>query len=198
MQTRSLVLLFVGAIASIACSAAPPGDGVATQSAALDDVSDGAVSRSGTMARATEWVTAALGYCGGVAGGEDVICGGTCEREGNPAWDHYRSDCSGFVSFAWRIDAKKHSGGYTTSSLAEVSHAIDADALLPGDALLGSGHVMLFGAWIDATHARLLEEPHCDAAARAVTATVTRLGGSSVRVSGWGNYEAIRYDRMEE
>ena len=94
--------------------------------------------------------------------------------------------------------AKKHWGGYTTRSLPEISHEIDADALLPGDALLGSGHVMLFGAWIDATHARLLEEPHCDASARAVTATVTRLGGSSVRVSGWGNYEAIRYDRMEE
>ena len=50
-------------------------------------------SGSGTTAavsRASSWVAVDMPYCGGVNGGGDSICGGTCERTGqadNSAWE---------------------------------------------------------------------------------------------------------------
>src|SRR5262245_11933861 len=61
-----------------------------------------------TLVRARTWVDAQVPYCGGPNGGKDVICGGTCVRSGdskNTEWDPYRSDCSGFLSWAWGLEA---------------------------------------------------------------------------------------------
>lgn len=71
----------------------------------------------------------------------------------------YRADCSGFVSYAWRLQSSEGSPeSRTTRSLPGVSFKITKEELLPGDILLwvGSdscpngvcdGHAVLFGGW---------------------------------------------------
>lgn len=118
------------------------------------------------VARGKSWVDAKVPYCGGPNGGHDVICGGTCVRTGdaaNAAWDPYRSDCSGFVSYAWGLAAPGHVTGGFAPYDTSVSNVIDAAELAPGDALNNDQHVMLFGGWADATKhiAHILEEQDC-------------------------------------
>ncbi len=102
--------------------------------------SDGGTSlvTAGPVAQALLWVAAKMPYCGGVQNGPDAICGGTCRRTGaanNPAWNPYRSDCSGLVSFAWGLPAP----GLTTKEMAPLSRlqstAVPGNSLQPGDAL---------------------------------------------------------------
>lgn len=65
----------------------------------------------------------------------------------------YRTDCSGFASFAWKTRIKGRACSWTTSTMHHVAYKIPAAALLPGDAMLRKGHhVRLFYGWVDATH----------------------------------------------
>lgn len=67
------------------------------------------------------------------------------------AWDvndgkKYRTDCSGYVSMVWKLKTS-----LTTSTLDDVSHVINWDDLLRGDALVWPGHhAMVFDKWVDA------------------------------------------------
>lgn len=54
----------------------------------------------------------------------------------------YRRDCSGFVSMAWKLNRS-----YTTRTISSRAKRIPVRALKPGDAVLTSGHVSLFGGW---------------------------------------------------
>jgi hypothetical protein len=156
-----------------------------------------AISTNDVIARAREWVDVGMPYCGGPNGGADVLCGGTCVRNGaarNPAWDAYRSDCSGLVSYAWGLPAP----GRVTSTLPDVSQAISGWDLAPGDILNNSYHVVLFSGWVnkDAGTARIIHEPDCGKQATELTVT---LGiGQGSYVSLWGDgYTALRYINME-
>lgn len=75
----------------------------------------------------------------------------------------YRTDCSGFVSMCWQLGtsyttAELSTGGGKSGPIGSYSN------LLPGDALVrranGSGHIVLFLGWNDASHrsACVLEE----------------------------------------
>ena len=151
------------------------------------------------VARAQEWVDAKLPYCQAPnhKADADAACSSTCTRPDNAAWDPYRSDCSGLVSWAWGLPAP----GHTTATLApfdtSVSHAIDAIDLLPGDAINNDHHTMLFAEWImPNVQARFLEEPGCSSSqpyAREYIANVT-LMGQTVVVQYRGTYTAIRHD----
>lgn len=57
----------------------------------------------------------------------------------------YRTDCSGFVSMAWKLTSSR-----TTYTLPEVSKPIAWSALKPGDIVLSKGHVKLFEKWANA------------------------------------------------
>lgn len=150
------------------------------------------------VARATEWVTAKVPYCQ-AANHEpdgDSSCSATCERPDNPDWDPYRSDCSGFVSWAWGLPAP----GHTTATFApfdtSVSTAIEGADLQPGDALNNDTHSMLFVAWTtdDMSEAQLMDEPGCSSSqpyAREITLGVS-ISGESVTVDGYGTFTAIR------
>jgi hypothetical protein len=152
------------------------------------------------VARAQEWVDAKLPYCQAPnhAHDADTACSSICTRPDNPAWDAYRSDCSGLVSYAWALPAP----GHTTATLApyntSVSHAIAAADLLPGDAINNDHHTMLFADWVVAgTKARFLEEPACSSSqpyARETIVNVT-LTGQTLLVEGRGTYTSIRHDR---
>ncbi|HEY3806948.1 MAG TPA: hypothetical protein VGL61_30300 [Kofleriaceae bacterium] len=150
------------------------------------------------VARGMEWVVAMVPYCQ-AANHEpdgDSSCSATCTRPDNPAWDAYRSDCSGFVSWSWGLPPP----GETTATLAPfettVSSAIDAAELQAGDAINNDTHTMLFVAWTNAamTEAQLMEEPGCSASqpyAREVTVGVST-SGHSITVDGYGTFTAIR------
>lgn len=64
--------------------------------------------------------------------------------------DGYRDDCSGSVSAAWGLSKPgTNCIGLMGSS---VSHRITKDDLQPGDAMIASDHVVLFGGWANAQH----------------------------------------------
>jgi hypothetical protein len=151
-----------------------------------------------TLARARLWIDADMPYCGGPNGGKDVICGGTCSRTGtakSAEWDKYRSDCSGFVSWSWGLAAP----GQTTRTLApystKVSSLIAVDDLEPGDALNGSGHVMLFGGWADkaAGKAFILQESRCGTNAAEKISVFKTIDATTLQISDGRNFRPIRY-----
>ena len=151
-----------------------------------------------TLSRARQWIDVRMPYCGGPNGGKDVICGGTCSRSGSAKsaeWDTYRSDCSGFVSWSWGLAAP----GQTTRTLAPysttVSSLITVDDLEPGDALNGSGHVMLFGGWADkaAGKALILQESRCGTTATEKISVFKTINATTLQISDGRNFRPIRY-----
>ncbi|MGE5181179.1 MAG: hypothetical protein ACM31C_03915 [Acidobacteriota bacterium] len=158
-----------------------------------------AMHGEGAVARGALWVAAQVPYCQAPNHQRDydTACASTCTRPDNADWDPYRSDCSGFVSWAWQLPAP----GRTTAGFApfqtDLTHEIPGDQLRPGDAVNNSDHVMLFAAWTQpGSEARFMEETGCSSStpyAVEVTAAVT-ISGSTVTVQYHGTYTAIRYD----
>jgi hypothetical protein len=160
----------------------------------------GQASRDGILARAQLWVNARLPYCQSAnhAHDADKSCASTCTRTEPAAWDAYRSDCSGFVSWAWGLPPP----GRTTGQFGDVSTSIGGNDLQPGDALVNPGkHIVLFGGWTNASHtaAVLQEEPGCSAKinyAHQYTSNVT-VSGSSVYVAfNRESFHAIRFNKL--
>jgi lysozyme len=166
----------------------------------------GDIARSTVIANAEEWVTAKLAYCQSPDGepDPDTSCAGTCERTSNPEWDPYRSDCSGFVSWAWQLPAP----GLVTSEFAPFetgdSTTIDCTDMQPGDAanLTAGGHIVLFKEWVTpGSEAVFIEEPGCSSSmpyAHEFTSAVS-CSGSSVDISYEGeSFTAIRYTHIAD
>ena len=151
-----------------------------------------------TIARAQLWVDAQVPYCQAANHQPDYdsACASTCTRPDVPDWDPYRSDCSGFVSWAWKLPAP----GRVTSTFApfkmDITSVIDAKDLAPGDAVNNSEHIMLFKAWVTpGMTATFMEEPGCSSTepyAREFTADVT-IDTTSITVLHHGTFTAIRY-----
>lgn len=151
-----------------------------------------------TIARAQLWVDAQVPYCQAAnhQPDYDAACASTCTRPDVPDWDPYRSDCSGFVSWAWKLPAP----GRVTSTFApfkmDITNVIDAADLQPGDAVNNSEHIMLFKAWeTPGMTATFMEEPGCSSTepyAREFTADVT-IDNTSISVLHHGTFTAIRY-----
>src|SRR4051794_6947619 len=124
MLARPLIALVVAApLFVLACSSPaepPPAEQVGTLSAAL--------TGSDAVARADEWVAVKLHYCQAPNGGRDYdsACSTYCNRYKNPAWDPYRSDCSGLVSWAWGLPAPGRVTGQFAPFKTDISHAIPA------------------------------------------------------------------------
>ncbi|MEU0738892.1 NlpC/P60 family protein, partial [Streptomyces sp. NPDC006134] len=116
---------------------ASPGQGPVTPAAGETTLSTRAtapaITRSEVIQRAKSWVGIGLDY------------------SWTGSHDGYRTDCSGYVSMAWRL-----SSSLTTDTFAGagVTTSISKADLKPGDALLNdasgaNGHVVLFGKWVD-------------------------------------------------
>jgi hypothetical protein len=151
------------------------------------------------VARAQLWVDAKVPYCQAPNHQRDydTACDMTCTRPDVADWDPYRSDCSGFVSWSWGLPAP----GRTTATLApynmDVSHAIDATELLPGDAINNDHHTMIFVEWLSPMKARFFEEPGCSSSepyARQYDATVMMMSGKTIVLLNRGTYTAIRHN----
>ncbi len=155
------------------------------------------------VARGEQWVAAMVPYCQAInhAPDSDTACSPTCTRPDMPQWDPYRSDCSGFVSWAWELPSD--GGGRVTSEFApfqnDISHVIQAMDLQPGDAINRTevGHMMLFKEWVTpGSRATFMEEPGCSFSqpyAREFTSDVT-IAGEMITVGDRGTYTAIRDD----
>ncbi len=178
---------------------------------ASDDSQSSADAISGPtiVSRGSEWVNAKLHYCQARHGAYDgdKACWGwegsshRCERESNSAWNAYRSDCSGFITYAWGLPAVG-SGGYVTGDFAPfgsaISHTINGGSLQPGDALnkTTDEHIILFKHWDTPGHtAVFMEEPACASSqpyAHEFTSHVT-INGDKVYVDYEGaTFYAIR------
>ena len=158
----------------------------------------GSSTTSVSVTRAEQWVTAKLQYCQSPNHERDydTACSSICERQDNTAWDPYRSDCSGLVSWAWKLPAP----GRVTTEFApfqtDITHTIQATNLQPGDAVNNADHIMLFKKWVThPTRAVFIEEPGCSTSepyAHELTGDVT-VSGSTITVIGFASFTAIRY-----
>jgi hypothetical protein len=144
-------------LAAAACSSGPGAEATGSNAAAI--------TGSTIVSRGEEWVNAKLHYCQAAQGDVDgdSSCWAwegsshRCDRTSNSAWNAYRSDCSGFVTWAWGLPAVGD-GGYVTSEFApyatSFSHTISGSDLQPGDALnkTPDEHIILFKQWVSAGH----------------------------------------------
>jgi uncharacterized membrane protein YgcG len=205
---RRIVAAFILALASAVvvagCAAGPEPYmdepvGVATEP----------ITGSDAVSRAMQWVHAKLLYCQSPnhMPDYDSACSSTCNRHNNKSWDPYRSDCSGLISWSWKLPPP----GYTTLGFAPfssaISHTISAIDLQPGDAVNNSGHVMLFKHWVTkGKRAVFIEEPGCSVYpnyAHQFTADVTikpahewcSHSSACIHVSGSETFDAIRYNK---
>ena len=157
-----------------------------------------AISGAEVIARAESWVAAGMPYCQCANHAWDSH--GQCNRPDNADWDPYRSDCSGFVSFAWGLPPPGLICDHPYSiSLWTVSTPIDAMGLMPGDALNSTEHVMLFKAWVvPGSVATLIDEHDWGTNASEQDFNVTVSGSTVTRLDWPSNpFTAIRYSGIE-
>lgn len=196
----SMVVLGLGLLAPAAgCSAtsdAPSGETVGTSDSELT------LTTTDAVARADQWAAANLQYCQSAnhARDYDTACSTYCSRTNNAAWDPYRSDCSGLISWAWGLPAPGRVTGQFAPFETDITHSITASTLQAGDAVNNSDHIMLFKKWtVPGSEATFIEEPGCSSAithAHEFTSAVT-LSGTSIHVSYNGmSFTAIRYGAL--
>lgn len=194
----SIVAMAIGLVGfGSGCSSAPTDGGEATGS----DLAE--LSRTDAVERADEWVKARLQYCQAPnhARDYDSACAKYCERTNNAAWNPYRSDCSGLVSWAWNLRAPGRTTGDLSPFNNDITHVIPAEALQPGDAVNNSDHIMLFKQWITPRKtAVFIEEPGCSSKepyAHELTSDVT-ISGSDIYVKYEGaTFTSIRYNNVK-
>jgi hypothetical protein len=212
MRPRHAPLLSFAALAAlVACSSAAPVEmsqerGIPVQHTAISQAAySSPVTRSQVIANAEQWVSAMLTYCQSPNGQPDgdTSCSSVCMRTSNPQWDPYRSDCSGFVSWAWELPPP----GLVTGDFAPIgssdSNTINCTDMKPGDAANrypNTGHIVLFKNWITpGSEAVFIEEPGCSASmpyAHEFQSTVT-CSGSTVNIGYEGDtFTAIRYTNI--
>ena len=189
------VLTVAASILALGCSAADP--------SSTDGTSESELTQGDAVGRAEQWVAVKLPYCQSTnhAHDYDVACSSICTRPDNAQWDPYRSDCSGLVSWSWGLPAP----GRVTTQFApfvnDITHAIAAADLQPGDAVNNNEHVMLFKSWVTAgSLATFIEEPGCSSStpyAHEFTSPVS-INGSSIHVA-WNNmtFTSIRYNGIQ-
>lgn len=185
-----------GGAASNAGPGAPaPAEGAGT-SEPLGKARD-AITANEVLARAEEWVDLGVPYCGGVNGGTDYICGGTCTRPAAP-WDDFRTDCSGFVSWCWQIPSDPTTDSYMNDNAsANGWSTILVEELAPGDAIVCDGHIKLFSQWVSDSEAEIYEEYDCGKVARKATQSFTKSGNNMFFSGDNRTYHPIRRNGIE-
>lgn len=141
----AISLALLGGLTGVA-QAAP--EGVAEREVAVSQVEaaagyGGTITRAEVIKRAKNWWDRKVPY-----------------SQTAYAWDigkgkKYRTDCSGFVSMAWKLTTSR-----TTRNLDEVATRVSWANLKPGDMILRNGHVKLFEKWANSakTSAWIYEE----------------------------------------
>ncbi len=198
-SARAAMAIVPVGFALAACSATPDGPAAEEQVGQSSD----AILASDALARANEWVSVKLKYCQAPNGARDYdsACSTYCSRQSNAQWDPYRSDCSGFVSWAWGLPSPGRVTGQFAPFVNDITKAIPAIDLQPGDAVNNSEHIMIFKDWVTkGSVATFLEEPGCSSAtpyAHAFTSNVT-ISGNTIHVAWNGmTFTAIHYGALQ-
>jgi hypothetical protein len=131
------------------------------------------------MARADDYMTHGILYCGGPAGGQDLMCGnGICHPPSGP-WSSHRSDCSGFVSYCWQISSDPDTRTYVNDMGGSQGWGtIGIDQLRPGDAVVTVGHIKLFGGFLGSNSALIYEQYDCGKTAHKEAQFFSRSGNT--------------------
>lgn len=189
----SLVLLLAAGCAGT--ESEPPSTNEPAVDEPLGETSE-AITANEVMTRAQEWVDLEVPYCGGVNGGTDYICGGTCERPSAP-WDDFRTDCSGFVSWCWQISSDPTTDTYMNDHSGDNGwHTISIDDLATGDAVVCDGHIKLWNDFASDSSADIFEEYNCGHVARHTVQNFTR-NGNTMKFSGDSRvYHPIRRNNI--
>ncbi|MBP0451591.1 hypothetical protein J5Y04_18865 [Kitasatospora sp. RG8] len=114
----------------------PSEPGTAPWASATSNVSAPSLTRSQVINRAASWVDIGLKY------------------NGEGSYQGYRTDCSGYVSMAWKLSYSLTTPEFVPTG---VTSRIGKEDLKPGDALLNDaygndGHIVLFERWVDSSH----------------------------------------------
>ncbi len=173
------------------------------------DVVEEGLTTADAVSRAELWVANQLQYCQAAYGQVDYdqACwsmtweqNDRCYRNSNAAWNPYRSDCSGLVSWAWGLAAPGRTTYGFYPFMSDITGPIQGVDLREGDAINNSDHVMLFKQWVTpGAKAVFIEEPGCSTTvkhAHEVTVDVT-ISGTQVTPAGYGmTFTAIRYNNL--
>lgn len=194
MKTSSLVagglgLAMVVLLAGCASDATGEGDTAS---------SEDEISASDIMARANDYLTHDIVYCGGPRGGVDETgCGeGVCEQPIGP-WDGYRSDCSGFVSYVWQIPSDPDTATYSYDQAGGQGWStIPIDDLRAGDAVVAQGHIKLFSSFQGTNAALIYEEYDCNRIAHKKVQGFYRSGSEILFDGDSRPYHAIRRNAL--
>ncbi|XXX73471.1 hypothetical protein WMF30_38100 [Sorangium sp. So ce134] len=189
MLPRALV---VSAIMLGACVDAEPTGGAEMSSSEEVGAAPSSLTTQDILDRAYKWAHASVPYCSVPAGRYDPVCKRDCTRTGaadNPEWNLYRSDCSGFVSYAWGAPAP----GKVVIELVQehFSQRVGHWDAQPGDAFAyvspdgpADDHIMLFVDWTSSGAARIMEELNCDHVSRDVEIPAVRNSDGSLMIYG--------------
>lgn len=202
MAAIAATLAVTGSVLSapVAAVAAPVAGGAAQAAAADDPEPDSPEGETEILTVAEDAELAKAGYGQPITRAtvmtraEDWYSRGVPYNQQGYAWDinkgkKYREDCSGFVSMAWKLKTSE-----TTWTLDDVSHVINWNDLLPGDAVVfPHHHAVIFEKWVNAdTKADFYtyEEYNTDKDMEHITRHV-----KTVRKAG---YQPYRYDSIRK
>ena len=123
----------------------------------------------------------------------DAICGGTCSRPA-AAWDHFRSDCSGFVSWAWQIADDPTTYAYINDRSGDDGwRTVAIKDLQEGDALVCDTHIKLFSKLASENAMQIYQESDCGQVAQIRTQNISRIDATHFTFVGDGRtYHGIR------
>jgi hypothetical protein len=151
------------------------------QGAALaDEPRNAKISRAEVIARAESWYYRQVPYS-------------QSDTARDPEDTHYRTDCSGFVSMAWRITPTGMSSP-TTATLRNYASVISKSSLKAGDALIRqesggtSGHAVIFKEWVGSGQStmKVIEQ----------NSTANDMMYREVSLSSYSAFTAYRYDNI--
>ncbi|WP_327364892.1 C40 family peptidase [Streptomyces sp. NBC_01296] len=151
---------------------------------AADSSAGGSISRAEVIDRAQSWVDAGVPYS---------MTSYRTDSNGK-----YRTDCSGFVSMAWHLNASSGTNwGETTGTLLNYTSSIAKESLKPGDILLNpdsgaSGHVVIFNGWTSSDHSTY------DALEESGSSGAVRHSIPYPYYSGHGTFSPRRYDNIQD
>jgi hypothetical protein len=121
------------------------------------------------------------------------LAGALWELGQRPAapWDNFRSDCSGFVSWAWQIMDDPTTATYVSDRAGPNGWTtIPIDSLRAGDALVTDGHMKLFSHFVGSNGVDILEE---FSAATSPTRKSRRSPGAATRCA-WAATRGVSRD----
>lgn len=99
--------------------------------------------------------------------------------------DGYRTDCSGFVSYAWSLNTSA-----VTGTLKNYTNTVTFDGLQPGDAINNqgsgnNGHVVLFVRWVNKSTGVFIAYEENGGKGKAVQTQLTLIRNSNSNTSGY-------------